>query len=119
MPHGDAVGDGDGGELARRAARRRDAAFGGLRLARERNVAGRGLVPRRRDADDRLLQLLFGDAHGIEHRTMRRALGTDRDMPARQLRLVPGGRFALVVRHGCYSGKNFRQISGKIQPAQP
>ena len=88
MAHGDAVGDGDGGELARRAAGGRDAALRRLRLARQRDVAGRGLVPGGGDADDRLVDLLLGEAHGIEIGAVRRALGPDRDVAARQLRLV-------------------------------
>jgi hypothetical protein len=45
MAHGDAVGDGDGAEFARRAAGGRDALLDRLRLAHQRDVAGRGLVP--------------------------------------------------------------------------
>ena len=54
MAHRDAVGDGDGGEFARRAAGCRDALLGRLGLARQRDVAGRRLVPGGDDADDRL-----------------------------------------------------------------
>ena len=58
VAHGDAVGDGDGAELARRAAGGRDALLHRLRLAHQRDVAGRGLVPAGRDADERLVDLL-------------------------------------------------------------
>ncbi len=54
VAHGDAVGDGDGGELARRAARLVHAALDRLRLAGERDVAGRRLVPAGGDADEGL-----------------------------------------------------------------
>ena len=45
MAHGDAVGDGDGAELARRAAVGRNALLHRLRLAHQGDVAGRGFVP--------------------------------------------------------------------------
>jgi hypothetical protein len=45
MAHGDAVGDRDGAEFARRAAIGLDALLHCLRLAHEGDVAGSGLVP--------------------------------------------------------------------------
>ena len=45
VAHGDAVGDGDGGEFARRAAGGGDALLDRLRLALQRDVARRRLVP--------------------------------------------------------------------------
>jgi hypothetical protein len=60
VAHGDAVGDGDGGELARGAVRGLDAQLDRLRLAAEGDVAGRGLVPAGRDADEGLVDLLLG-----------------------------------------------------------
>jgi hypothetical protein len=45
MAHGDAVRHRNGGEFPRRAAGFRDAAFDGLRLAGEGDVAGRCLIP--------------------------------------------------------------------------
>ena len=62
VAHGDAVGHGDGAELARRAAGRRDALLDRLGLAHQRDVAGRGLVPAGRDADERLVDLLAASA---------------------------------------------------------
>ena len=88
MAHGHAVGDGDGGEFARRAAVGGDALLDRLRLALQRDVAGRGLVPGRRHADQRLVNLLAGEAHGIEVRAMRRPLRPFGHMPARQPRFV-------------------------------
>ncbi len=91
VAHGDAVGHGDGGELARRAAAAVDADLDGLGLAAERDVARRGLVPAGRHAHDRLGDLLFVEAHGVEIRPVRRPLRSDRRVPARHLRLVEGG----------------------------
>jgi hypothetical protein len=58
MAHGDAVGDGDGAEFSRRAASGSDALFHGLRLTHQRDIAGRGLIPAGRHADERLMDLL-------------------------------------------------------------
>jgi hypothetical protein len=88
VAHGDAVGHRDGGELAGRSAGTVDAELHRLRLAIERNVAGRGLVPAGCDADDRLVDLRLGEAHGIEIRAMRRPLRSDGRVPAGHLRLV-------------------------------
>ena len=98
MAHRDAVGDGDRREFARRAARGRDPFLRRLRLARQRNVAGCRLVPGGGDADQRLVDLLVRQPHRIEKRAVRRALRTNRHMPARQARLVEGGA-ANVVGH--------------------
>ena len=49
-----------------------------LRLARQRDVAGRGLVPAGGDADERLVDLLLGQAHRIVIRAMRRAVRAHR-----------------------------------------
>jgi hypothetical protein len=57
VTHGDAVRDGDGGELARRSAALLDAVLHDLRLAVQRDVAGRGLVPAGRHADQGLVDL--------------------------------------------------------------
>ena len=88
MAHGDAVGHGDGGELARRAAAGGDALLHRLRLALERDVAGRGLVPGGRDADQRLVDLLGGQPHRVEVGAVRRALRPFGHMAARKARLV-------------------------------
>ena len=78
VTHGNAVGHGDRRELARRAARLGDAALGGLRLAAECDVAGRGLVPGRDHADERLGDVRLGQAHGIVVGAVRRPVGADR-----------------------------------------
>src|SRR5256885_8585621 len=52
------VGHGDGAEFARGAAGSRNAFLDRLRLAHQRDIAGRGLVPAGRDADERLVDLL-------------------------------------------------------------
>src|SRR5258708_3598520 len=51
---------------------------------------------RSRDADQRLGDLFFGQAHRIEERAMRRPLGADGHMPARQARLVDRGAAEIV-----------------------
>ena len=102
VTHRDAVGDGDRRELARRAAGVRDAALGRLRLARQRDVAGRGLVPAGRHADQGLMNLLVGQAHRIEERAMRRALRPLGHMAAGKLRLVEAVRCSSCgIRHVC------------------
>ena len=84
MAHRDAVGDGDGAKLARRAAGHRDALLGGLGLAHQRDVAGRGFVPAGGDADERLMDLRCGQTHRVIIRAMRSAVGTLGDVPAGQ-----------------------------------
>ena len=76
MAHRDAVRDGDRAEFARRAAGLLHAFLGGLRLAHQRDVAGRGFVPAGRDADERLMDFRFGQTHGVIVGTMRRAFRT-------------------------------------------
>ena len=87
MAHGDAVGDGDGAELARRAVGGSDALLGGLSLTHQGNIAGRGLIPAGRHADERLVDLLGGEAHGIEVGAMGRARGSFRHVTAWESRL--------------------------------
>ena len=48
---------------------------GGLRLAVERRVTRRRLVPRRGDADPRLVDVLVGEAHRAKERALRSTLG--------------------------------------------
>ena len=84
MPHGDAVGDGDGAEFARRAVGGDDAFLHGLRLAHQRDVAGRGLVPAGGDADEGLVDLLARQTHRVIIGAMRGAGRPLGHMPARQ-----------------------------------
>ena len=66
--HRDAVGDGDRVELDRRAAGGADAVLhvhGELALVQ---VARHRLDPGRRDADERLREILVGEADGLQHR---------------------------------------------------
>ena len=84
MPHGDAVGDGDGAEFARRAVGGDNALLDGLRLAHQRDVAGRGLVPAGGDADEGLMDLLARQTHRVIIGAMRRAGRPLGHMPARQ-----------------------------------
>ena len=72
--HRDAVRDGDRVELDRRAAGRADALLdvhGELALVQ---VARHRLDPRRRDADERLREILVGEADALQHRARRRAV---------------------------------------------
>ena len=103
VAHGDAVGDGDGGEFARRAAGLRDAALHRLRLAGERDVAGGGFVPAGGDADEGLGDLGLGEAHRVVVAAMRRAVRPDGHVARRQARLVP-----VLRRHGV-APYSFRQ----------
>jgi hypothetical protein len=85
VAHADAVADGDRHELPRVAAGRQHALAGGKRLAVERRVARRRLVPRRGDADPRLVDVFVGQAHRAEERALRgalRAVGDDRGLGA-------------------------------------
>jgi len=92
VAHGNAVGHGDGAEFARGAAGGGDALLGRLGLAHQRNVAGRGFIPAGRHPDERLVDLLGGQAHGIEVGAMGRARGTFRHVTARQTCLDVGLR---------------------------
>ena len=99
MAHRDAVGDGDGGELARRAAapprRPSSPPAPGATSAMLQGAASFQVVA---TPTKRLVDLLLGQAHRIEEGAVRRALRADRDVPARQARLVDRGA-ADVVRH--------------------
>ncbi len=88
VAHGDAVGDRDGAELARRASGGGDALLHRLRLAHERDVAGRGLVPAGGDADEGLMDLLARQTHRVIVGAMGRALGTLRHVTAGELGFV-------------------------------
>ena len=89
MAHGDAVGDGDGGELTRRAERLLHTALDRLGLAREGDIAGGGLVPACGHADEGLVDLLLGQPHGVIIAAMRRAIRPHGHVARRQARLVP------------------------------
>ena len=91
MAHRDAVGDRDRGELARRAAGLGDAALGRLRLPRERDVAGCGLVPGRDHADERRRDVRAGQPHREIVGPVGRPVGPDGRVPARQPGLVEDG----------------------------
>src|SRR5262249_19790517 len=112
----------DRGEFARSAAGGGDALLRRLRLTRQRDVAGRGLVPRGGDADERLMDLLVGEAHGVEVRPVGRALRPFRHMPARPPALVDPG-FLDVVWHGAPPGSARRlapyKARGPVASASP
>ena len=67
-PHRHAVGDRDRVELDRRAARGADALLHVLREHALVEVARHRLDPRRRDADQRLREILVGEADRLQHR---------------------------------------------------
>ena len=75
MPHGDAVGDGDGAEFARRSAGDGDAMLDRLRLPHQGDIARRGLVPAGRNADERLMNLLPRQPHRVIERAVRCPFG--------------------------------------------
>ncbi len=87
MTHRDAVCHRDGAELARRAARLFHALLRDLGLALERDVAWRGLVPGRYDADERTVNLLLRQAHRIVIGPVRRARRPFRHVAAGSLAL--------------------------------
>ena len=70
--HRDAVGDGDGVELHRRAARLANALLDGLGDLAQMEVAGADLGPGVGDADDRLVQVFFAEARRRADRSARR-----------------------------------------------
>jgi hypothetical protein len=73
VAHGDAVGDGDGGEFAGRAAALLDPALDRLGLTVQRDVAGGRFVPAGRNAHPWLVDLLLRQAHGVEIAAVRGA----------------------------------------------
>ena len=74
VAHGDAVGDGDGGEFPGCTAGGIDAFLDRLGLAMEGDVARRSFVPTGDDADERSVNLGFRQPHSVKERPMRRAL---------------------------------------------
>jgi hypothetical protein len=84
VAHGDAVCDGDGTELAGGAAGGRNALLDRLGLTHQGDVAGGGFIPARSDADERLVNLLGRQTHGVKVRPMRRARRPFRHMTAWQ-----------------------------------
>ena len=73
--HGHAVRHGDRVELHRRSTGRADALLHELREPPLVVVAGHRLDPGRRDADDRLGEIVVREAHRLEHRAGAGALG--------------------------------------------
>ena len=114
MAHGDAVGHRDGGEFPRRAPGRGDAVLHRLGLTVQGDIAGRGLVPRRGHADQRLGDLFLGHAHGVEERPVGRALRPDRGVAGGQSGLVEGA----VAGHGRLPGFDDGLSGGDITGAR-
>src|SRR3546814_8878693 len=76
----------------------RDYAFAAdVRLVVERRVAGRAVIPGGNHAHERTGDLFLGHAHRVIIAALRGALRTDRDMAARQFRLVKAGRSHLLI----------------------
>src|SRR3974377_446083 len=99
MAHGNAVGNSDGAEFARRSTDRRNSLLDRLRLAHQRDIAGGGLVPAGGDANERLVDLFPRQTHSVIKGPMWRAIRSFGGMPARQFRLQIGfGVQNLVVR---------------------
>ena len=61
-----------------------DPALDRLGLAHQRDVAGRGFVPAGGDADERLVDLLLRQPHGVIEGAVRGALGAFGGVPAGQ-----------------------------------
>ena len=90
MPHGDAVGHGDRAEFARGGTTGSDALLDRLGLPHQRDVAGRGLIPTGRNANERLMDLLTGQAHRVIERAVRRSLRPFGGVAAWQSRFQTG-----------------------------
>ena len=88
MPPGDAVGDRDGAEFPRRAARGGDTFLDRLRLPHESDVAGSRFVPAGRNANQGLMDFLAGEPHCVKIGAVRRARRTFGHMPAWQSRFI-------------------------------
>src|SRR5260221_4325410 len=119
MAHGDAVGDGDGAELARRAAGCDDALLHGLGLAHQRDVAGGGLVPAARHADEGLMDLLAREPHRIIEGAVWGAIRTFGHVPAGQFRFqsslrVHGVSSASILSH--LRGPDLGHAHGRVWP---
>src|SRR4030081_3299397 len=84
MAHGDAVGHGDGAELARGASGGGTPLLDRLGLTHQRDVAGRGFIAGRRHTDERLMDLLGSQPHGIKRRAMGRPFRALRHVRARE-----------------------------------
>ncbi len=97
VAHRDAVRDGDRAELERVAAAGVDAVLDRLGEAVEREVARRDLVPRARDADLRLGEVVVAEAHGPEHPPRGGLLETVGDVAA-------AGLDVRRLRHACSIG---------------
>ena len=94
--------DGDRVELDRRPARAADAL---LHVAGEQamvEIARHRLDPRRRDADQRLREVLVGEARALEHRARRRAVDA-----VGQRRTVPLGGIASGRTRSCSTSGSF------------
>ena len=59
-----------------------------LRLTHQGDVAGRRFIPAGGNADERLMNLLSAQSHGVQKRAVRSPFGTLRHMPARQTRFI-------------------------------
>jgi hypothetical protein len=81
VAHRDPVRDGDGPELHGKSAGGVHALLGSFRQPVQREVARGELVPRRPDADLRLLPVVIGHPDGSQHASCRRAFKTVGDLP--------------------------------------
>ncbi len=109
VTHGDTVGDGDGGEFARRTGGGLDAQLDGLGLTVQRDVARRGFVPAGRDTNQRLVNFFLAQPHGVQVRPVRRARGAFGHVSAGQVGFE-------VASHLGLPGKKLFQIGIKDRP---
>src|SRR5215831_11232146 len=90
MAHRDAIGHRDGAKLTGCAACGSHTLLDGLSLAHQCDIAGSSLIPAGGNADERLVDLLGRQSHGVEIRPMRSALRPLRHVTARQSLLEVG-----------------------------
>ncbi len=99
--HGFAVADGDGIELHGRAARGANAFLHLGREAAQVEVAGHGFDPGVGDADERLAEIVVGEADRLEHGARRSAVAPVGDTAAAMLEIHRGRR----LRQGSLKGE--------------
>ena len=115
MAHRDAIGDGDGAELARRSTGLLDAFRHRMRLTHQRGVAGCCLVPAGRDADERLGDLATAKAHGVVVGAVRRTRRSFGHMATGKSGLVPGS--VRIAVHVCALKKSASALSKGVAAA--
>ena len=112
VAHGDAVGDGDRVEPARRAAGLDHALAGDIGLPVEQGVARSAVVAGGGDADEGFVDILFRHPHRIIIAALGRALRSDTDVAAGQAGLVES------FGHSGFQYRNFQCVPSKTEPVK-